>query len=463
MKKDKKNKKPGKNEKPSKKGLNPLTIADQIEETVMDSVNAAAKALADWDDDAPAKEEAVELPAENTSELSEEISGDGAVDGEITVTVDPTILATPETMESEGLILEGEEEAVEGEEKLPQNLELVQVRSIIESLLLAYDKPVNMSLLREVFKGTNTKTDVIKRALSDLMVEYAGAERGMSINEVGGGYQMRTKSENQVFVRRLTKGRPFKLSGPSLEVLSIISYKQPIIKSEVDSIRGVESGHLVRALMDRGLVKFVGKSELPGKPMLYGTTRKFLEIFGLRDLRELPSLAEIDDLIPEGMLDDESAEKEENWETVQDMSLNYQQDHQKDEEWVKITEEISKIETTTTFFEDEKKREKQLREQERAEDLRESLLNGKEISNKDKKWLDRYEMALAAAASDLAPAVEAAAAGAVAEVVAEVVAEAAVEATAETASVEATSVSEEELPDFIVTEGPPETDFEVEK
>ena len=340
-----------------------------------------------------------------------------------------------QTLEAEGLM--GEEEPLTTEEKLPENLELVQVRSIIESILLAYDRPLNMSLLREVFKGTNTKTDLIKRALSDLMVEYAGAERGIFLAEAGGGYQLRTKSENQLFVRRLTKGRPFKLSGPSLEVLSIISYKQPIIKSEVDSIRGVESGHLVRALMDRGLVKFVGKSELPGKPMLYGTTRKFLEIFGLRDLRELPSLSEIDELIPAGMLEEET--KEDNWETVQDMSLTYQQDPQQDQEWEKITEEISKIETTTSFFEDEKKREKQMRDQQRAEDLREEILNGQEISAKDKKWLERYEMALAAVVAGPTETIEP------------------VPESNEIVEV-SKPVSDEDLPDLIVTEGPPEVD-----
>ncbi len=302
----------------------------------------------------------------------------------------------PAAMAAEGLV-----EAVEADprdEVLPQNLELVQVRSVIESILLAYDKPISLSILKEVFKGSGTPTDLIKRALSDLMVEYAGAERGMSIGEVSGGYQLRTKAENQIFVRRLTKGRPFKLSGPSLEVLSIIAYKQPIIKSEVDSIRGVESGHLVRALMDRSLVKFVGKSELPGKPMLYGTTRKFLEIFALRDLRELPSLSEIDELLPDGMMDEEAPQEGQKWGTIQDMSLNFQEDPAKHDEWEKITEEIAKIETTTNFFEEEKQRERDRRDQERAEGIREAMLNSQEISNKDKKWLQKYELSLTAPA-----------------------------------------------------------------
>jgi segregation and condensation protein B len=276
---------------------------------------------------------------------------------------------------------------------IPKDLEMVQVKSVIESLLLASEKPITISVLKEVFKGSNTTTDSIKRCLNDLIIEYTGAERGMSLSEVGGGYQLRTKSDNMVFVRRLTKGRPFKLSGPALEVLSIIAYKQPLIKAEVDSIRGVESGHLVRALMDRSLVKFVGKSEMPGKPMLYGTTRKFLEIFGLRDLRELPSLSEIDDLLPEGM-DEDEAKPERDWGVINQMSMEVPQDTGREEEWAKITEQIAQIETSTDFFEQEKIRQKQERDRKKAEDIRDALLANEEVESKDKRWLARYEASL---------------------------------------------------------------------
>ncbi|MGE3975390.1 MAG: SMC-Scp complex subunit ScpB [Bdellovibrionales bacterium] len=316
----------------------------------------------------------------------------------IEVTVDEDAVS-PELM-AEGLASEnfgtaGEEvEAIEpDEESVPENLEMVQVKSVIESLLLAAEKPMTMSVLKEVFKGTNTPTDIIKRCLNDLLIEYAGAERGMSLMEIGGGYQLRTKAENMVFVRRLTKGRPFRLSGPALEVLSIIAYKQPIIKAEVDSIRGVESGHLVRALMDRSLVKFVGKSELPGKPMVYGTTRKFLEIFGLRDLRELPSLSEIDELLPDGMTEEE-AKPERDWDTISEMSMQVVQDHSREEEWSKITEQIAQIETSTDFFEQEKIRQRQERDKQRAEDIRDALNANEEVDSKEKRWLARYEASL---------------------------------------------------------------------
>lgn len=298
----------------------------------------------------------------------------------------PTENLDAELMAAEGLTETEEQEA----EVVPKELEPIQVRSVIESVLLASDKPLGTAFFKEIFKGTNIKTPQIRTALEELTVEYTGAERGLVLVEVGGGFQLRTKSENSAFVRRMMKGRPFKLSGPALEVLAIIAYKQPIIKAEVDDIRGVESGHLMRALMDRGLIRFDGKSELPGKPMLYGTTKKFLEIFGLKDLRELPSLSEIDQLIPEG-IGDEAEEKEDKLGDMQAMGLQYQPDPGREEEWEKISAEISEINTSTDFFEKEKERERQKRDLHRAEDIREQITLGHEVDKKDLKWLARYE------------------------------------------------------------------------
>jgi segregation and condensation protein B len=293
---------------------------------------------------------------------------------------------TQALMNAEGLTEVDETEA----EVIPAQLEPVQARSILESVLLASDKPLGMAFFKEIFKGTNIKTPKIKEALEALTQDYAGAERGLSLVEVGGGFQLRTKNENSVFVRRMMKGRPFKLSGPALEVLSIIAYKQPIIKAEVDEIRGVESGHLMRALMDRGLIKFDGKSELPGKPMLYGTTRKFLEIFGLKDIRELPSLSEIDQLLPDG-IGDEETENEDKLGDMQAMGLQYQADPERDVEWEKISHDISEIKTTTDYFENEKERQRKERDEQRAESIRERIALSEEVDTKDLKWLARFE------------------------------------------------------------------------
>jgi segregation and condensation protein B len=143
------------------------------------------------------------------------------------------------------------------------------------------------------------------------------------------------------------------------------------------------------------MVCFNGKSELPGKPMYYGTTKKFLEIFGLRNLRELPSLSEIDELIPEGIGD-----IEEKKETLSDITENMSEQvtssySEGEEELTKITDTLSEIDTSSEFFEVEKKRQKEKREAERARDIRDALALGEEVEDKDKRWLERYETRLA--------------------------------------------------------------------
>ena len=291
-------------------------------------------------------------------------------------------------------------------------LEQERVVSILESMLFATDRPQSIATLRQAFKGTKVKSKDIKKALEELMVEYAGGSRGVTLEEVSGGYQLRTKVDNLDYMKRMVKGRSFKLSGPALEVLAITAYKQPCIKSQIDEIRGVESGHLLRGLMERGMVRFAGKSELPGKPMLYETTKRFLEIFGLRNLKELPSLSEIDDLIPEGI-----GEVEEEKETLDQITGNMAQDagttySEGEEELEKISDQLQGISTSSDFFEQEKLREKAKKEADKAQMIQEALILGEEVSARDKNWLERYEAKKAAAeqeakdASEVAEALE---------------------------------------------------------
>lgn len=283
----------------------------------------------------------------------------------------------------------GDFESAEIEEK--EFVDADTVISVVESVLFSTDKAVGIGYIKKAFEGTTVKTDQIRKAIESLQIEYAGSQRGVFLEEVSGGYQLRTKVDNINFLKRITKGRPFKLSGPALEVLAICAYKQPLIKAEVDEIRGVESGHLMRALMDRSLLRFAGKSDLPGKPMLYETTKKFLEIFSLRSLKELPSLSEIDELIPEG-IGEEEAEKEHLSDVTDSMSVEAANSYSEGEEELgKIEETLGKIDTTTEFFEQEKAREKARQEKERADGIREALEFGEEVAAKDKKWLDRYD------------------------------------------------------------------------
>ncbi len=277
-------------------------------------------------------------------------------------------------------------------------VEQERLESIIESVLFASDRPVSLASLKIAFKGTNVKTEHIRRTLDQLAVEYAGAKRGVSLEEVPGGYQLRTKPDNMEFIRRNIKTRSFRLSGPAMEVLSIVAYKQPIVKSEIDVIRGVESGHLLRALMERGLVSFEGKSELPGRPMQYGTTRKFLEIFGLRNLKELPTLSQIDELLPEGIGEESEIEKLK----LSDITSKLSQDgeissySQGEEELNKIQEQLEVITTSSQFFEEEKERQRLKRDFEKAQNIREALALGEAVGTRDLNWLKKYDEALAA-------------------------------------------------------------------
>jgi len=194
-----------------------------------------------------------------------------------------------EELSLEGTELEGFDAAEVEEQEEQEFVEEQTIVSVVESILFSSDRPQSLAQMKQAFGGTNVRVSHLRRAIEILKTEYAGAQRGVTLEEINGAYQLRTKVDSMSFLRRMVKARPFKLSGPALEVLAITAYKQPCIKADVDEIRGVESGHLLRGLMDRGLINFAGKSELPGKPMLYATTRRFLEIFGLRNIRELPS------------------------------------------------------------------------------------------------------------------------------------------------------------------------------
>ncbi len=268
--------------------------------------------------------------------------------------------------------------------------------------MFSSEKPIGLNGIKAAFKGTTVKKDQIQDAIERLMTEYAGGKRGVSLETVGGGFQLRTKVDNARFLRNMGKTKSFRLSGPSLETLAIIAYKQPLTKSDIDHIRGVESGHLVRALMDRGLVAFAGKSDAPGKPMTYTTTKKFLEIFGLRNLRELPSLNEIDELIPEG-IDEQSGEKMTLDQVSEKLGENAITTYSEgEEELQEIASELSEISSTTDFFEQEKVRQREKRDRERAEDIRQAITFGDEVNDADRKWLAKWEANQAAIAQGIA-------------------------------------------------------------
>jgi segregation and condensation protein B len=386
---------------------------EELARRVADTVSENESLLHDVVETAAFSDEATETEAAPEAEVSASAMDlEASADLEVGVAVDSDNLLTaadhdlsiePETspdednMEQMGFsALEEELEAAENDAD-PEPTEFIendQLISIIESLLFSTDKPVSVATIKQVFKGSNVRSKDIMRALDSLASDYASSVRGVSLEEINGGYQMRTKPDNMEFLRRLAKVRPFRLSGPALEAMAIIAYKQPITKHEIDEIRGVESGHLLRALMERGLVSFNGKSELPGKPMTYGSTRKFLETFGLRNIRELPTLSEIDEILPEGI--GEVEEKETLSDITESMSTEVTSKYSEGEdELQKINEHLQTIDTTSEFFEQEKIRERERRDRDRAQDIREKLVLGDAVDTKDKRWLDRYEAKLA--------------------------------------------------------------------
>ena len=315
------------------------------------------------------------------------------------IEISEDLLATQADVDLEGSELESFEAAEIAEVDF---IEEEQAESIIESILFASDRPVSLLSIREVFKGTNITKDKVKRILNNLAIEYASGRRGITLEEITGGYQVRTKIDNMNFLKRTLKTRAFKLSGPALETLAIVAYKQPVIKSEIDQIRGVESGHLLRALMEKGLCNFEGKAEnLPGRPMQYGTTRRFLEIFGLRNIKELPTLSQIDELLPEGIGEDEDEQKPTLAAVTDSMSeqvksVSYSQG---EEELGDIESELQTITTSSDFFEQEKIRQKQKRDAEKAQDIRDAMTVGEEVAKRDINWLKKYDESLLAPAA----------------------------------------------------------------
>jgi segregation and condensation protein B len=176
--------------------------------------------------------------------------------------------------------------------------------SIIESMLLVSSEPLPLGRIVEVIvsEDRNTKEEKIKKAIATLKKNYDNAERrmaqGIRLEEVGGALQMRTTSENAQYIRRLLAMRPQRLTKAALETLAIIAYRQPCTKPEIEGVRGVDVGSTLKALLERDLVRILGKKEEVGRPLLYGTTRAFLELFGLRSLAALPTLREYHELEP---------------------------------------------------------------------------------------------------------------------------------------------------------------------
>lgn len=183
-----------------------------------------------------------------------------------------------------------------------QTIEPVDINSIlpgIEAMLVSSDRPLKSSAIVDaltVHLDRAITGSVIDEAVTRLNEQYDGQNRAFRIEEISGGYRLMTRPEHASIVAAMHRSRATtRLSKPALETLSIIAYRQPITRAELEAIRGVACGEVVRTLMDRRLVKITGRAEELGRPMLYGTTRQFLDTFGLASVKDLPKPEELAD------------------------------------------------------------------------------------------------------------------------------------------------------------------------
>ncbi len=168
-----------------------------------------------------------------------------------------------------------------------------EVKRIVEALLFAVQEPISIRKISEIVEGAEAKE--IREVIQQLREEYDTHDRVFQIEEIANGFQLLSRPEYHEWISKIRKkSGESKLSQQALETLSIIAYKQPIIRAEIEAIRGVQSGQMIRTLIEKGLVKITGRDEVLGRPLLYGTTTKFLDHFGLKSIKDLPKVEDLE-------------------------------------------------------------------------------------------------------------------------------------------------------------------------
>ncbi len=179
-------------------------------------------------------------------------------------------------------------------------METTELRQVIEAMIFVSEEPLTENAILLALAEGGVSRDEVRGCLEEIERDWnEDAARGIGIVRVAGGLQFRTKPACSEWLRKLNVPKPMRLSGPALETLAIIAYRQPILRSEIEKIRGVDTGGVLKTLLERRLLRIVGRSQEPGQPLLYGTTQEFLEVFNLNTLSELPTLKDIDDLMRE--------------------------------------------------------------------------------------------------------------------------------------------------------------------
>jgi segregation and condensation protein B len=246
------------------------------------------------------------------------------------------------------------------------NLDLSEMESCLETLLFMMDRPVSLKKLQE-WLGPELDSDLFAQAMAGLQARYQAPHHGIELTEVAGGWQLRTKPGRAALAKKLAKVQTQRLSTGGMETLAIIAYRQPAMKEEIDKIRGVDSSYFVRGLLEKKLITISGRSELPGRPMLYSTTDHFLELFGLKDLASMPSLRELEQMVPASQSDNPGEKEDPRLREMRrlvdkmksDTSTTLLYDPKEDEQLLReIRERVQSIPTSTPYLEEQKALEK---------------------------------------------------------------------------------------------------------
>lgn len=182
------------------------------------------------------------------------------------------------------------------------------LKNIIESLLFVAEEPLTIDQVKQTLSLPDSK--MIRKYLNELMAEYEERQGAFTIHEVAGGYQFRSRPDYVPWIKKFLQPKPARLSKAALETLAIIAYKQPIIRSDIEHLRGVDCGGVLRMLLERKLIRVLGRKEIPGRPLIYATTKIFLQVFDLKNLKDLPSPKEIEALGIGAENDDKTSEEQ---------------------------------------------------------------------------------------------------------------------------------------------------------
>lgn len=291
-------------------------------------------------------------------------------------TTDEAEIAALESAEAAQIAQEEEaKQAALDDEKLDlpiaHELNLEEAQASIEALIFMTEKPMSLEKIFDLLSPKNedgerpTAFSVFQEAYTALKDRYAASHHGFELVEVAGGIQFRTKPGMASFTRKLAKVQVQRLSSGAMETLAIVSYRQPVLKDEIDKVRGVDSSYFIRNLLDRNLIEMSGRSELPGRPILYSTTSQFLQLFGISSLKDLPPLSEIEGMVPASEVgkQDEDPRVKEMRKLVSEMKsdrtrIDY--DPREDERILKeIKDRVSSIATSTPYLEEQKAQEAQ--------------------------------------------------------------------------------------------------------